>query len=154
MIPLTMSSLIVVIALLPASVFGQDMSGVTGAGAGSFPASTTFNGVSVTGLQFGTGVFIPTGAPVAGQFETTLLGISVLGQPQNIAILGNASSGLTNADGSRSISGTVSLDMGDGTPPLSGVPLTIRATSNILLLTVGVNNLPLASLTVGSIIID
>ena len=37
MIPMTISFLTVVIILLPASVFGQSTSGVTGDGAGAFP---------------------------------------------------------------------------------------------------------------------
>jgi hypothetical protein len=46
------------------------------------------------------------------------------------------------------------VDMGDGTPPQLAVPFTVRASANTLLMTVGLNNLPLASLTGGSIIID
>ena len=46
------------------------------------------------------------------------------------------------------------VDMGDGSPPLTAVPFTVRATINTLLVTVGVTNLPLASLTAGTIIID
>jgi hypothetical protein len=154
MIPMTMSFLTVVVILLPASVFGQSTSGVTGAGAGAFPGSTTFSGVSVSGLQFGTGVFIPADTTAAGQFQTTLLGTSLLGQSQNIEIQGDADSGAINTDGSRTFSGTATVDMGDGSPPLTAVPFNVKVTANTLLVTVGVNNLPLASLTAGSIIID
>ena len=154
MIPLTMSFLTVVIILLPASVFGQSTSGVTGAGAGAFPTNTSFSGVSVSGLQFGTGVFTPGDTTAAGQFEGTLLGTSILGLPQNIEITGDAAVGAINVDGSRTFSGTATVDMGDGLPPLTAVPFTVRATANTLLLTIGVSNLPLASLTAGAIIID
>jgi hypothetical protein len=154
MIPVTMSFLTVVILLLPACVFGQSTSGLTGAGAGAFPGSTAFSGVSVSGLQFGMGVFTPGDTTAAGQFQATLLGASALGQPQNIEIQGDAASGAINTDGSRTFSGTATVDMGDGTPPLTAVPFTVRASANTLLLTVGVNNLPVASLTAGSITID
>jgi hypothetical protein len=154
MIPVTMSFVTVVILLLPAAGFGQNTSGLTGAGAGAFPGSTTFSGVSVSGLRFGMGVFVPGDTTAAGQFQATLLGTTVLGQPQNIEIQGDAASGALNADGSRTFSGTSTVDMGDGSPPLTAVPFTVIASANTLLLTVGVNNLPVASLTAGSITID
>src|SRR6267143_6489389 len=135
MIPLTMSFLTVVIILLPASVFGQS-TGLTGAGAGSFPSNTTFSGVSVSGLQFGMGVFTPGDTTAAGQFEGTLSGTSLLGQPQNIEIEGDATSGAINVDGSRTFSGTATVDMGDGSPPVTAVPFTIRASANTLLVTI------------------
>jgi hypothetical protein len=153
-IPMTMSFLTVVIILLPASVFGQSSSGLTGAGAGVFPGNTPFSGVSVSGLQFGMGVFTPGDTTATGQFKTTLLGTTPLGQPQNIEIEGDAASGAINTDGSRTFSGLANVDMGDGSPPLTAVPFTVTASPNTLLVTVGVNNLPLASLTAGSIIID
>ena len=154
MIPMTMGFLTVVIILLPASVFAQSTSGVTGAGWGAFPTNTTFSGVSVSGLNFGMGVFTPGDTTAAGQFEGTLSGTSLLGQPQNIEIEGDAAGGDINVDGSRTFSGTATVDMGDGSPPLTAVPFTIRASANTLLVTVGVNNLPLASLTAGAIVID
>jgi hypothetical protein len=155
MIPMTMSFLTVMIILMPASVFGQStISGATGAGAASFPGGTTFSGVSVSGLQFGMGVFVPGDTTAAGQVQMTLLGVSLLGQAQNIEITGDSAGGTINTDGSRSFSGTATVDMGDGTPPLTAVAFTVRASANTLLVTVGLNNLPLASLTAGSTIID
>jgi hypothetical protein len=153
-ISITMSFLTVVIILLRASVFGQSTSGATGAGAGSFPGDTTFNGVSVSGMHFGIGVFTPGDTTAKGDFKATLLGTTALGLPQNIEIAGNAASGTINTDGTRTFSGTATVKMGDGSPPLSGVPFTVRASINTLLMTVGVNNLPLASLTHGKITID
>ena len=153
-IPMTMGLFTVVIILLPGSVFGQSTSGVTGAGAGAFPGSTTFSGVSVSGLHFDMGVFTPGDTTSTGQFQATLLGTSLLGQTQNIEIDGNAASGAINTDGSRTFSGTANVDMGNGSPPLTAVPFTVTASANTLLMTIGVNNLPLASLTAGTITID
>ena len=154
-IPVMMSLLTVAIVVSPAPVFGQStISGATGAGAGSFPGGTTFSGVSVSGLQFGMGVFTPGDTTAAGRVQMTLLGTTALGQPQNIEIGGDSANGTINIDGSRTFSGTATVDMGDGTPPLTAVPFTVRASANTLLVTVGVNNLPVASLTAGSIIID
>src|SRR5207247_6328760 len=96
----------------------------------------------------------PGDTTATGEFQTTLLGTSALGQPQNIEIGGGAASGAINLDGSRTFSGTATVDLGDGSPPLTAVPFTVRATINTLLVTVGVTNLPLTSLTGGTIIID
>jgi hypothetical protein len=152
-IPVMMSFLTVVILLTPASVFGQSTSGLTGAGSGAFPISTIFSGISVSGLRFGLGVFVPGDTTAAGQFQATLLGTTILGLPQNIEIQGDAASGALNTDGRRTFSGTSTVDMGDGSLPLT-LPFTVIASANTLLVTVGINNLPLASLTAGSITID
>src|ERR1700680_2482956 len=95
-IQMTMSVLILTIILLPAFVCGQDTPSLTGAGAGAFPNGTALSGVSVSGLTFGVGVFIYSDGSATGQFETTLLGTSLLGQPQNIEVEGKAFTGVLN----------------------------------------------------------
>jgi hypothetical protein len=139
--------------LNPASVFGQSISGVTGAAEGVFPGGTTFNGVPVTGLQFSMGVFIPGDTTASGQFEATLLGAGV-GGLANIEIGGDAANGAINSHGSRTFSGTATVDMGDGSPPQAGVPFTIIASPNTLLLTTGVTSLPMVWFTAGDYAID
>ncbi|SRR6266446_490372 len=150
-IPTTMTVLTLAILLLPASLFGQ-ASGVAGAGAGTFPANTALSGVTLSGLKFGMGVLIPGDTTANGQLQATLLGTSVLGQPQNIEVGGDATSG-TLGTGSRTFSGTATVDMGDGTPPLLNVPFTVAATAAGLVLTLGATTLPAATLTAGSITI-
>jgi hypothetical protein len=149
----TTSVLTLAIILLPASVFGQGNPGVTGAGAGAFAGGASLGGVSLSGLQFGIGVLIPGDGSAAGQFQATLLGTSVLGQPQNILVQGNATSG-SIASGSGTFSGTVTVDMGDGTPPLTNVPFTLTASSTSVLLVIGTTNLPAAAVTEGSITVQ
>jgi hypothetical protein len=150
-ISMTMSVLILTIILLPASVFSQDTPSVTGAGAAAFPNGTIFSVVPVSGLTFGVGVFIYSDGSAAGQFEATLLGTSLLGQPQNIEVEGTAATGVLNADGSRTFSGTATLDIGDGTPPLTSVPFTLTASTTSVLLVLNSINLPSAALTDGQI---
>jgi hypothetical protein len=149
-----MSVLILTIILLPASVFGQGIPGVTGAGTGAFPGGTTFSGVSLNSLQFGMGSFIPGDSSAAGELQATLLGTSLLGQPQNIEVDGDATYGTLNADGSRTFSGTATVDMGDGSPALTNVPFTATATATSLLLAIENINLPAVPLTAGAIMID
>src|SRR2546430_16234964 len=111
-IQITLSALVVGILLMPAFVFAQqDTPTLTGAGSGAFPNGTTFSGVSVSGMTFGIGVYIYSDGSATGQFETTLLGTTILGQAQNIEVEGKATAGVINADGSRTFSGTVTLDM-------------------------------------------
>src|SRR3989454_6260976 len=82
------------------------------------------------------------------------LGLSALGQPQDISVEGEATSGAVKADGSSTFSGTCTIDMGGGTPPLTGVPFTVTSTTNSLLLILGGTTLPTASVTAGSITIQ
>jgi hypothetical protein len=151
-IPITMSVLTLAIILLPASVFGQDTPGVSGSGPGTFASGTIFSGVSLTAVKFGIGVFIPGDSTATGQFQATLSGTSGLGQPQDIELEGNAISGSNNADGSRTFSGTLTMDMGNGTPPLTSVPFTVTATRTSLVLVLGTTNLS-ATVAAGSITI-
>ncbi len=147
-----MSVLILMITLLPLSAFGQqtqDTPAVTGAGAGVFPSGTLFAAVPVSGLTFGMGVFIYSDGTAAGTFATTLLGTSILGQPQNIEVDATATAGVINADGTRTFSGTATLDMGDGTLALTNIPFTMTASTTSLLLVLNGLSLPSAPLTDG-----
>ena len=152
-IPILMSVLTVAIILLPASVFAQDTPGVTGAGAAALPANSALSGVTLSGLQFGVSVYIPGDATAEGQFQATLLGTTILGLTQNIEVLGTATSG-SNGTGTRTFSGTATVDMGDGTLPLTNVPITVAVTSTSLSLTIGTTNLPAATLPGGVITIE
>src|SRR2546426_5808149 len=150
-VPITITVLTLAILLLPASLFGQ-ATGVAGAGAGTFPAHTAFSGVSLSGLKFAMGVLIPGGTTADGQLQAPLLGTTPLRQPRNIEVEGDATNG-TLATGSRTFSGTATVDMGDGTPPLLNVPFTVTATATGLVLALGATNLPAATLTAGTITI-
>src|SRR5205823_3590495 len=100
----------------------------TGAGEGIFPSGASLNGILLNGLQFGKGVDIPGDGSATGDFQALLLGTSLLGQPQKMNIVGKASSGSVNPDGSAIFAGLSTVDMGDGTAPLTGVPYSIKAT--------------------------
>ena len=130
-----------------------DASLTVGAGAAVYPAGTSFNGVPISGLQFGIGVDLPANGPKAGQFQTTLIGLSALGQQQLINIEGEVTGGSVRSDGSSTFSGVCTVDMGNGTPPLTGVPFVVTATANSLLLVINATNLPAASVSAGSIVI-
>lgn len=143
------------ITLATAPVIGQSTeTGVTGAGAGSFPAGATFNGIPLSGLELGQGIFIAADGTARGDFHAVLLGTSLLGQPQDIVVDGRVSGGSTGPNGSVTFNGSATVDVGDGTVSLVDVPFTVTATSEGLLLGLGASTLPPATLIAGSITIE
>jgi hypothetical protein len=132
---------------------------VTGAGGGIYPSGTTFNGVPLNGLQFASGVEIRGDGSAIGQFTSLLLGTSVLGVKQKIAVECKATTGSRTAANIATFSGTCTLDMGDGTPPLPNVPFTATVTINdrdqgSLGLVLSATTLPAATVNEGSMTIE
>ena len=134
----------------PAPASAQD-AGVTGAAEATLPDGATFNGVPLKGLTLGQGMFIAQDGSAAGQFQAVLLGTSLLGTPQNVTVEGEVRGGSVAADGSATFSGTATVDMGDGTLPLSGVPFTVTASAGSLGLILNAVALPTATVSAGSI---
>jgi hypothetical protein len=146
------AAMLVMAILWPAPVGGQTQTSVTGAGAGVFPSGGSFVGVSLQALKLGMGLTVAGGA-AQGQFQTTLIGVSLLGLEQDIQVEGKASSG-SSGPNSAIFSGTCTVEMGDGTPPLPGVPFTVVVATNAdgtgsLTLTLGATNLPVATVNEG-----
>jgi hypothetical protein len=150
-ISITISVLTLAIVLAPGSLFGQDTRGVTGVGKASLPAGASLSGVSLSGMLLAMAVYIPGDGTAAGDLEISLAGTSLLGQPQTIEITGKATNGTINVDGTRTFSGTATVDMGDGTAPLTAVPFSVIATATGITLSVAATTLPAATLTSGVI---
>jgi hypothetical protein len=138
----------------PAPVAGQDVAGVTGAGEAIFPGGVSFNGVSLSGLTLGQGVSIAGDGSATGQFQAVLQGTSPLGAPQDVTLEGEVSGRSVAGDGSVTLSGTATVDMGDGTLPLPGVPFTVTASTGGLALVLDATALPTATVNAGSITIE
>jgi len=136
--------------MAPAPVAAQD-TGVTGAAEAAFPNGAAFNGVPLRGLTVGQGMFIAQDGSATGQFQAVLLGSSLLGTPQNITVEGEVGGGSVGADGSATFSGTATVDMGDGTLPLPGVPFTVTVSAGSVGLILNAVALPTATLSAGSI---
>src|SRR2546429_6644443 len=115
--------------LAPAQASAQDAAGVTGAAEAAFPNGAAFNGVPLKGLTLGQGLFIAQDGSATGQFQAVLLGTSLLGAAQNITVEGEVGGGSVAADGSATFSGTATVDMGDGTLPLPGVPFAVTVSA-------------------------
>src|SRR5712692_9410562 len=126
---------------------------VSAAAEGVFPSGSTFAGVSLQGSTFGIGVVISATGSAVGEFQTVLLGTTLLGGARSIALDGAVTSGGLNLDGSATFTGTGRLDLGDGSLP-TNVPFTATVTTGGLQLTIGSTALPTQSLGAGSIAIQ
>jgi hypothetical protein len=135
----------------PARLIAQDV-GVTGAAEATLPPGATFNGIALKGLTLGQGVFVGQDGSASGQFQAVLRGTTLLGSPQNVVVEGEVREGSAGG-GTASFSGTATVSMGDGTPPLAGVPFTVTATAGGLGLTLNTTALPTANVSAGSITI-
>jgi len=132
---------------------GDDGGMVAGAGAGVFATGATFAGLSLSSLQFGQGVLTGTGDGWAsGVFHTVLLGTSSLGQLQRVTVEGNVDAG--SIAGTATFSGLATVDMGDGSLGLPGVPFSVSVGPDRLQLTLGSSSLPAAVLSAGAIAIE
>jgi hypothetical protein len=154
---LVLFSVMVAGALLGSTAFAQTTSATVGVG-GIFPPDTTFNEIPITGLQSGCGVEIEGNGSARGQFSVLLIGVSVGGQEQFITIEGRATGGVRTAPDIATFSGTCTVNLGDGTPPLPNVPFTATITTNAddqgaLGLAIGLTTLPNAVVTSGSMTI-
>lgn len=112
------------------AALAQTSTPLVGAGEGVFGGAASFGGVSLTEMRFGMGVDVADDGSADGTFETTLLGVSVLGQPQVITIEANITAGDISASGVANVSGVSAVDMGDGSAPVTGVPFTLAVTPN------------------------
>lgn len=100
-------------------------------------SGATLYGVQLQNLEFGQGIVILPDGSAIGDFQTLLLGTSPLGQPQNLNVEGKVSSGSVQVNGSVTFGGTASVDLGNGTPPLTGVPFSVTAIMEGLQLVIG-----------------
>ena len=147
------SILAAAVLLGPGPARADDSGGmVAGAGGGVFPGGAAFGGVPLSGLDFGQAVFTAPEGSAVGAFHAVLLGVSLLGQPQRITVEGKVDSG--GVAGIATFSGTATLDMGDGTPSLPGVPFSVAIGGDGLQLTLDATLLPTATLSAGAVAVE
>lgn len=109
--------------------------GLAGAGRGAYADGTSFRGVPLTGLRFGMGMDVPGDGSADGVLEVTLLGRTPQGQPQHITVEGLVTSAYVTGPGEASLTGTGTVDMGDNTPPMTGVSIALRVAPDAALQT-------------------
>jgi hypothetical protein len=125
---------------------------VAAAATAYFESGTTFHGIPLQSSNFGIGVVVYSNGAAVGNVEIELSGTTPLDQTQKITVVGNVAAGTVNVDGTVSFSGTGTLDMGDGSFPLS-VPFTVVLTTSGLQLTIDTTALPTLPVSDGSIFI-
>jgi len=135
-------------------VAAQSNVSVTGAAEGSFPNGATFSGVTLRGLELGQGLFIAPNGSAIGQFHAVLRGTSLLGLAQDVIVEGEVTVGSAAGNGSVTFSGTATLTIGDGTPPVPNVPFAATVSTSSLALVLSGTSLPTATFTAGSVTIQ
>jgi len=114
-----------------AAVVGETIA--TAAGSGAYTMTPNINGVELSGGTFGLG--LRTAGP--GDIEANLNGVQpLLGLFQQLTVSGWVTTASVNG-GTMTFSGTASIDMGDGTAPLTNLPLSGSLTASGVTLTVG-----------------
>jgi len=134
----------------------QSALSMTAAGGAVLGSGASLGAVSLTDMKFGIGALIAASGAATGDVESTLRGTSTKGKPQTITVEGKPTAGSARAGGPGNLSGTCSVDMGDGSPALSGVPFALTVTTGpdgkwSLLMTLGDTHLPAATVNAGSI---
>jgi hypothetical protein len=133
-----------------AGVLGEQMA--TAAAAGIFPTTPTFNGVDLAGGIYSVGVRTASDSTY-GDFHAEFTGISAIGLYQIISVDGWITAG-SIAAGTMTFSGTGTLDMGDGPPPVGGLSFSGTLSATGLTLTVGGSSLPALPMTDGYTVME
>ena len=117
------------------AVAGEQMA--TGAGSGAYGSTPNLNGVELAGGTVGVG--LRTAGP--GDLEVQVNGVSpLIGLFQQVTIAGWITTATVNGT-TMTFSGTATMDMGDGAPPLTGLAVSGSLTTSGVSLTVGSWNL-------------
>lgn len=141
------------LSLMPAPLSAQaDGRSVAGAAAGSLPPGATLGAIPVSSVELGTGVLIEPDGSAAGSFHAVLYG-SVFGQPRDLVLEGRITQGTASPDGSATFSGTGTLDVGDGLPPVTLAYLQVAVGATSLVLSIDAATLPV-QLTAGAVSIE
>jgi hypothetical protein len=123
------------ITTAPVGASSDDRS-ITAATTGQFADGAMLGPVALQGVQIGTGVIIEADGSATGTFHAALQGSLLGGSPQELTLEGNVTGGSVDANGRATFSGTASLDMGDGTPPLANVAFSVTAGSDDVVLVI------------------
>lgn len=151
----TLSILFVIMLAVAGSAYAQTDTSATTAADGSYPAGTAFNGVLITNLDIGTGVLLGSDGVAEGHVSIDLAGPL----NQSISVQAIITGGSRPAANVATLTGTASVDMGNGTPAISGVPVVVTITTDTtgkgtVGLVIGATTLPAAPITDGSLSIS
>lgn len=132
----------------------------TAAAEGTYPAGTIYNGVPLSGLEIAAGAIVAgDGSTADGRLTVLLLGPQLLGGQQVITVQATITGGSRPAANVSTITGTASVDMGDGTPPLTGIPITATIATDAnnqgtVAIVLGATTLPTAPIGDGTMTVE
>ena len=147
------AAVVIALVMVP-SMMAQTVTLVTGAGSAVLPSGASYSGVPLSGLSFGIGVRLAGDGTARGVFSGTLAGSS-----QQIVIDGKAAKGTLTSAGNATFSGTCTVDLGNGTPLITGIPFTATVVQSgtgagTLALTLGTTALPNVAPKTGSLTVQ
>jgi hypothetical protein len=116
-------------ALTPHPVAAQDATTIAQSGGALFPGAPVYRGVRLSGMTFATGGAVITGGGTFGNSSFKLVGVNVTGgQPREMSYIGTIAAGSVSPTGVVSVSGSGTLDPGDGSPVVTGIPFLMAVT--------------------------
>jgi hypothetical protein len=145
----------------PGSAAAAPPTYVSAGAGGIYPQGAALAGMDVQGLQLAVGSEIGPDGSAAGTFTVVLLGVSPLpGELRPITVEGSVAAGSLGAANVAVVSGTATLDLGDGLPPAPDIPFTATLARDAatargtVALVIGSTELPPATLDEGSVSIQ
>src|SRR5438045_9325617 len=127
---------------------------ITAGGAGVYPAGANVLGIELAGGTFASGVQSSSTGNAIGELEVQYNGTSPIGLSQWITVSGWITSATVNPDGTATLNGTGTIDMGDGTAPTGGLTLVATLGPTGLSVSVGSTTFPTLPKSDGWIIIE
>ena len=127
---------------------------ITGAARATFAQGAILGTCVVKAMELGAGVFVEPDGSASGIYSAVLTGKSLLGQPQEITIEGKVFQGEVMPSGQTLFNGIATVNLGNGTPSLTGVPFTVSTTDTSVRLSILSVTLPGAQVTSGAISIE
>jgi hypothetical protein len=148
--------LAVSLGMFPGVAFAQGSTTIVQAGSGLFEGFAAYQGVHLASLKFGMGGDVAvSGGGADGDLSCTLIGRNIAdGLPRQITLEGKIGAGGVSPAGVVTVSGTGSVDPGDGSPILTGIAFNLNLTPDtegrgILVLIVDATALKAAVVTHG-----
>jgi hypothetical protein len=133
-------------------VTAETETSVTAAAEGLYPGGVSYLGVALNSLTVGMGLSVADNWAL-GQFQTTLIGVTSAGA-REIVVEGQATASVPSGPNTAIFTGTCTVDPGDGTLPVSGVPFSAAVAANedgtgTLALNLAGTSLPAAAINEG-----
>jgi hypothetical protein len=120
------------IAAVPRSAAAQQPTVITEAGEAAFTGAPVYRGVRLSGVSFGAGGTVLGNGSAFGNFSFAFHGVAVSGgQARTMNYGGGIQGGAVSPSGVVSVSGSGTLDPGDGSPVVTSVPFLLEITPNV-----------------------